>query len=279
MAANRILLAHEQALSPLEDRRADAVAGEGSGVCRQGSPGAVRVEPGGRGDRSGGDRAGLPRRSGSAAVRSGDDDGAFALRLLQRGLLVAADRQGLPGTRRLHEHSWARPPGFPHDLGVPQASSERVVGTFRPGVAPLRAGRAGQARPCRTRWDEGQGQRLQAQSHELRADGQAGGGIGSRGRRLDGRRGEGGRQRGRRLRTRQERRGDAGLGRRQEAARREDPRRQGRTGGRGESRRRSRAQSAGRGEAARNPEDPPPHPQKTRTRKRRRTSPIPKAAS
>ena len=28
--ANRILLAHEQALSPLEDRRADAVAGDGS---------------------------------------------------------------------------------------------------------------------------------------------------------------------------------------------------------------------------------------------------------
>ena len=38
--------------------------------------------------------AGLPRRSRAAAVRSGDDDGAFALRLLQRGLLVAADRQG-----------------------------------------------------------------------------------------------------------------------------------------------------------------------------------------
>ena len=31
----------------------------------------------------------------AAAVRSGDDDGAFALRLLQRDLFVAADRQGL----------------------------------------------------------------------------------------------------------------------------------------------------------------------------------------
>ncbi len=36
---------------------------------------------------------------------------------------------------------------------------------------------------------------------------------------------------------------------------------------------------SGKPKAARNPADPPPHPQKTRTRKRRRTSPIRKAAS
>ena len=49
-----------------------------------------------------------------------------------------------------------------------------------PGARPLPAGRARQARPRRPRRDEGAGQRLEAQGHELRADGrsraEAGGG-------------------------------------------------------------------------------------------------------
>jgi hypothetical protein len=65
-----------------------------------------------------------------ASVRSGDDDGAAAPRLLQRHLLFAAHRQGVARTRRLHEHRLSRCPGLPDDQRLPQAHLKALAGLF-----------------------------------------------------------------------------------------------------------------------------------------------------
>ena len=64
------------------------------------------------------------------------------------------------------------PAGFSHRLRLPQAALEGAFWTVR---ASSRAGRTGgtcEARPCRARRDEDQGERLQAQGDELPAHGE-----------------------------------------------------------------------------------------------------------
>src|SRR5207237_2521754 len=82
----------------------DAVAaGVGAGVCWEGSSGPAGGEPGAGAAFAGRDQRELFGREGAAAVSSCDDDGAALARLLQRHLLVAADRQSVSGADRLHD--------------------------------------------------------------------------------------------------------------------------------------------------------------------------------
>src|SRR6266581_1884689 len=92
---------HEQDIPPLAHRRDAIAAGVGAGLCWEGSSGPAGGEPGEGAAFAGGDQRELFGREGVAAVSSCDDDGAALARLLQRHLLVAADRQSVSGADRL----------------------------------------------------------------------------------------------------------------------------------------------------------------------------------
>src|SRR5258708_27342002 len=83
-------------------------------------------------------------------------------------LLLARDRQGVPGTGGFHEHCGARRAGFPHHFGFPQAALEGAGPTVQAGLASVREGRPGGARACGARWYQDQSQRIEAQGDELR---------------------------------------------------------------------------------------------------------------
>ena len=80
------------------------------------------------------------------------------------------------------EHCRARSAGFSHRLRLPQAALEGACGTVRASSQAVRTGGTCEARPCRARRDEDQGERHQAQGDELRAHGEACGGARGRGR-------------------------------------------------------------------------------------------------
>ncbi len=225
---------HEQALSPLEDRRGAAAAAERAGLCAEGSPIALHRCAGARASRPERDRGQLREHAGPAGVPSGADDGAAAQRLRQRHRFVAAPCQGVQGARRLHDDRGRGSAGLPHHLRFPQAAPAGAEGAVRAGSQAVRGGRADAARACGVRRLEDQGQRLQAQGDVVRADGGAGERAGSGGRPVAGR-GRGGRcGGGQALRPGQARRRAARLGGRQEAAGGQDPGRAGRAGGGGQ---------------------------------------------
>src|SRR6266853_2945217 len=145
---------HEQELPPLAHRRDAAASGLGAGLRWQGSFGAAGGEPGSGAALAGGDQRELLWREGSAAVRSGDDDGAAVVQLLQRRLLVATDRQGVSGADRLPDDRCSGSARLPDGERVPAAAFGGAVGVVHPGLAAVRDGWAGEARARGARRDE-----------------------------------------------------------------------------------------------------------------------------
>ena len=175
-------------------------------------------------------------RARSGGARSGDDGGAVALRLRDRGAVVAADRAALRRGRR-HAGDLRQPGARSHDdravSPAPRGGAGRAV---RRGARAVRRGRVGQRGGDRDRRHQGARQRVAARQPRLRADRARDPRGGRRGRR----------RRGRAVRRRARRRAAAGAGHRaragagwlREAKRRLDdsaPRRPGRSRAHGPS--------------------------------------------
>src|ERR1700739_2301477 len=176
---------------------------------------------------------------------------------MMTGLLLYAYCNGVYSSRRIAKAAAERvdfmsivgldPPDFRTVSDFSKRHLKALAGLF--GQVLRLCEQAGLAKlgHVAARRDEDQGERLQAQGDELRANGQARGGARGRGRELAERRRGCGRRGGQGLRPRQERRGAAQVGRRQEEARGEDPGGEGRIGGRGESGRGGQGRGRGRG--------------------------------
>ena len=84
--------------------------------------------------------------------------------------VLPENRQPPPQGHRLPGAGRQQHAGFPHRLRLSQGPSGGTGESVRAGAGPVPASRAGEAGPCGVGRDQGQGQRLQAQGHELSAD-------------------------------------------------------------------------------------------------------------
>ena len=116
-----------------------------------------------------------PQQTGPVAIRSHHDDAA-AVFVLLRHLLLAADRRGVDFTSIVTLDA----PDFSQHLGLSQAAPEGAWRTVRANLAVVREGRPDEARACGARRQQDQSQRVEAQGDELRTQGEACRGAGSR---------------------------------------------------------------------------------------------------
>ena len=112
----------------------------------------------------------MKRKNGASAISPAHDDQDPGLRLLRGGILVAEDPKAVGGGCRFSSIGSGESTGLPHHLGFSEAAFEGVGRTVPADVtADVRdwddeVGSGGTGR------EQGEGQREQAQSHELRAD-------------------------------------------------------------------------------------------------------------
>ncbi len=163
---------HGQGVPSVQHGPAPAASTGHARMASRGPSGAVRER---RGGCPGSERAlsgiGDRRRSRPCGLPPGDDGEALGLRLLHRRDVIAPDRTRDVRRRRVPS-SGRRPASGPRlHRGVSSAASSAARRAFLAGPSTLPQGRPGQTRSRRHRWDEGRGQRQQAQGHELRPHG------------------------------------------------------------------------------------------------------------
>src|ERR1017187_8383138 len=143
--------------------------------------------------------------AGTVGVRSADDGPGADLRLLPGGGEFAADRAGDVRGRGVPVFGGRPASGSRHDRGVSAGAVDVSGAALRAGFAVVPAGGAGEAGARGAGRDEDQGQRLEAQGDELRADGEGGEGISRGSAGAAGGGGAGGRGRRREIRERETR--------------------------------------------------------------------------
>ena len=238
------LVPHGAWILAVRHRSAVAVATRHAGLAAGGAPGAVHS---GRGGGAGpvADLRCLRREGRARAGRlpPGDDGGAADLRVLHRTAVFAAHRASDARGRCVPRDRWRPTPRPRLHRDVPQAAPGCACGAVHAGVAAVPEGGAGQVGAHRDRRHQAQGERVQAQSDELRADG---GGGEEAPRRSAAAAGRGGAHRCRGRWTARQ-----GTPWRRATQRAQAPRRSASEDPRGESRARARSQGEGRGQGGR----------------------------